>query len=297
VREEEVLAWLALGAAARSDGRPLLRPVSHAFVRGIDGAVVTFPPDQERPRLWLSAEDEQEREKQRSLARLPVMTCSTCGQHYFAHHAADFSFTRDTPEGGQAREDGRFWPAVTAASGGRRLVLVDRVISSDDDDDADHAPARTAPVFLCRKCGTMHPDLLDRCVECGEPGPLVRLLAIRQEEDAPGYLTRCVSCGHTGRSFGGTYREPARPIRAVTVSDVHVLAQDMLHNAERRRLLVFTDNRQDAAFQAGWMRDHARRFRLRALMAEFVPSEASESATSRRGSIAGWMKTTTSRGR
>jgi hypothetical protein len=28
---------------------------------------------------------------------------------------------------------------------------------------------------------------------------------------------------------------------------------------------VFADNRQDAAFQAGWMRDHARRFRLRAL--------------------------------
>jgi hypothetical protein len=40
----------------------------------------------------------------------------------------------------------------------------------------------------------------------------------------------------------------------------------MLHYAERRRLLVFADNRQDAAFQAGWMQDHARRYRLRALM-------------------------------
>ena len=36
----------------------------------------------------------------------------------------------------------------------------------------------------------------------------------------------------------------------------------------RPRLLVFCDNRQDAAFQAGWMKDHARRFRLRALMAD-----------------------------
>jgi hypothetical protein len=44
----------------------------------------------------------------------------------------------------------------------------------------------------------------------------------------------------------------------------------MLRHAERRRLLVFTDNRQDAAFQAGWMRDHARRFRLRAVMAEAI---------------------------
>jgi len=57
-------------------------------------------------------------------------------------------------------------------------------------------------------------------------------------------------------------------VRAVNVSDVHVLAQDMVHHAERRRLLVFADNRQDAAFQAGWMKDHARRFRLRRLMAD-----------------------------
>ena len=41
--EAEILAWLTLGAAARHEGRPLLRPVVHAFVRGISGAVVTFP--------------------------------------------------------------------------------------------------------------------------------------------------------------------------------------------------------------------------------------------------------------
>ena len=59
-----------------------------------------------------------------------------------------------------------------------------------------------------------------------------------------------------------------RPVRAVNVADVHVLAQDMVHHAERQRLLLFADNRQDAAFQAGWMKDHARRFRLRRLMAD-----------------------------
>lgn len=70
------------------------------------------------------------------------------------------------------------------------------------------------------------------------------------------------------RSFGSRYLEPARPLRAVAVADVHVLAQNVIQHASRRRLLVFADSRQDAAFQAGWMQDHARRFRLRALMAE-----------------------------
>jgi hypothetical protein len=44
----------------------------------------------------------------------------------------------------------------------------------------------------------------------------------------------------------------------------------MIQHAIRKRLLVFADNRQDAAFQAGWMQDHARRFRLRSLMFEQI---------------------------
>ena len=46
ISEEEILIWLALGAASRSDSRPLLRPVVHGFVRGVSGAVVTFPDQQ-----------------------------------------------------------------------------------------------------------------------------------------------------------------------------------------------------------------------------------------------------------
>jgi len=97
---------------------------------------------------------------------------------------------------------------------------------------------------------------------------MVQLYAVRQKKDNPGYLSSCLSCGANGRAMFSTYREPARPVRATNVADVHVLAQDMVHHSERPRLLVFCDNRQDAAFQAGWMKDHARRFRLRALMAD-----------------------------
>src|SRR3970282_811618 len=98
----------------------------------------------------------------------------------------------------------------------------------------------------------------------------LRLYAVQQKKENPGKLVTCLSCKAGGRSMGGSYREPARPLRAVPVADVHALAQSMLQHAERRRLLVFADNRQDAAFQAGWMRDHARRYRLRGLMAEII---------------------------
>lgn len=264
VPEEEVLLWLALGAAARDDGRPLLRPVVHAFVRGVGGAVVTFADGADDPVLWLSAEDAGGAGSGQR-ARLPVLSCTTCGQHYFEHHLEDFGLTDRAPSGGRTDGHRRHWrPLDAAQEDSRRVVLLDRSIG-DEGEDGD-APKDTVALALCRRCGTASLDT-EPCSQCGSGAP-VPLLVVRQKHDRPGKLTRCVSCGTSGRVVMGRYREPARPVRALAVADVHVLAQSLIQHAERRRLLVFTDNRQDAAFQAGWMQDRARRYRLRALMAE-----------------------------
>jgi ATP-dependent helicase YprA (DUF1998 family) len=268
VPEAEIIAWLALGAASRREGRPLLRPVVHAFVRGVGGAVVTFPQDHPGPKLWLSREDAASAGEQH--ARLSVTTCTTCGQHYFVHFVTDFSFTGKVPGGGEAVQERLVWKPMEEKAGGHRVVLLDRRVADDDDSDEGEEPRNSTTVHVCRWCGALHPKALQRCDGCGRPGALVPLFAVGQKEDSPGYLTSCVACQATGSARLGSYREPARPVRAQTVSDVHVLAQSMIQHAERRRLLVFADNRQDAAFQAGWMQDHGRRFRLRSLMHEQI---------------------------
>jgi hypothetical protein len=297
ITEAEILAWLTLAAAARRDGRPLLRPVVHGFVRGIPGAVVSFPGEMNEPRLWLAAEDEIEHggtttaeeaepSGEARSARLPVLTCTTCGQHYYEAHLEDFSFTGKRPGGGEPHGEGVVWRKLDEAREGKRVVLVDRLIGGDEHDAEDEGgpghgrrngnseaagvlERRTAPVHLCRYCGAAHERPGGDCLACGAPGPRIRLHAVRQKRDRPGVLTSCLSCNALGgRGGGGHYREPARPVRASNAADVHVLAQDMVQESERRRLLVFCDNRQDAAFQAGWMKDHARRFRLRSLMAD-----------------------------
>lgn len=272
VTEEEILIWLALGAAARQEGRPLLRPVIHTFVRGVGGAVVTFPPAQPGPQLYLSAEAVPAAFQQQRLYLLPVSTCTTCGQHYFIHHLADFTFTHKEPDGGQQVGQQRLWPPLDAAHGGKRVVLLDKLVTGDEDDD--DTPTRSAQGYLCRHCGTLHQETGDACANCGRPGALVTLYAVQSKENAVGYLSSCVACRARGGRRVGGYREPIRPVRAVTVSDVHVLAQNMIQYAERRRLLIFADNRQDAAFQAGWMQDHARRFRLRALLYEQMQGQS-----------------------
>ena len=268
VTEAEILAWLTLGAAARREQRPLLRPVVHGFVRGIGGAVVTFPEGEGGPKLWLAAEDEVDiRARDERHAHFPAMTCTTCGQHYFVTFLKDFTYTHAKPGGGELSGDGRYWEPLDKTLGGKRVVLVDRLLGASDEAEHDEH-ARMKSLHFCRHCGGAHPDAVDRCRHCGAAGEGVQLYAVQQKKDNPGVLASCFSCRTPGRRFGGHYREPARLVRATNVADVHVLAQDMVHHSERPRLLVFCDNRQDAAFQAGWMKDHARRFRLRALMAQ-----------------------------
>ncbi len=268
VTEEELLAYLTLGAASLKGGRPLLRPVVHGFIRGISGAVVTFPTGNEA-KLWLSSEDELVRDADADRVWRPkVFTCTTCGQHYYVNYLKDFLFTGGAPEGGQLGEGGvAYWEAADEKNGGKRVVLVDQIISQGDDEDLEEGE-RTHPLQFCRHCGSAAPDEFSRCIGCGSTSTPVRLYAIRATSKHPGNLSSCLSCGARGKPMGRRFREPIREVRAVNVSDVHVLAQDMVHHAERKRLLLFADNRQDAAFQAGWMKDHARRFRLRSLMAD-----------------------------
>ena len=44
---------------------------------------------------------------------------------------------------------------------------------------------------------------------------------------------------------------------------------------DHKKLIIFADSRQDAAFQAGWMQDHARRIRLRHMMHQVIAQDGS----------------------
>ena len=270
VSQEELLGWLTLGALARKDDRPLVRPVVHLFLRGVSGAVVTFD-ESSQPILHLAAEDDEEDEdEEHRKLRMPLMTCSTCGQHYLEHHLSDFTYLEPTREagGGTACSEGRYWESMDKSNGGNRVVFVDSLISEGEEEEEESLPNNRTQLYLCRHCGCAHDHSFSRCESCGSEGGEVKLWAIRQRDTSVGRLRRCLCCGSTGREYGGRLREPAKPVRATNVADVHVLSQNVVHHAERQRLLVFADNRQEASFQAGWMKDHARRFRLRSIIAE-----------------------------
>lgn len=278
----EVLAYLALGAFARRGDAPLLRPKLHMFVRGLEGAVVTFDGEPAVPVLHFSARDALGAGPGDRLPTgvFPLSVCRTCGQHYMTTHLHGYVVADGVPAGGEAVGETAYWAAVAdgEAEGAERVRFSDWFLAEGDpgEDDGNGARAkatarlnaRRSDAWLCRWCGAMHRDESGSCLNpaCSRPGLLVRVFLVLEEK---GF--RCLGCGARGGSRGGATSEPIRPLRASSVADVHILAQEMISAAgsdDERRLLIFADNRQDAAFQAGWMRDHARRYRLRYLLVE-----------------------------
>jgi len=280
----ELLTYLVLGAAAQKDGESLLRPKVHFFIRGLDEMVVALSGTDKSAsvELFLSLSDAKEKHAGRhDDSFFPVLTCRNCGQHFFEKFYQELELSWKGSlftgiEHGNAREDdaGRtnaFW-ATAPQDSGTRLLLTDRLL-----EEADGGPSTRSQkwprAFFCRQCGAMHRDPCQRCLAdgCEHKESLLPLIAFGDK------LSSCPSCGSASITIGGRVVEPARRVRAVTVADVHILAQAMINSAPEghKKLIIFADSRQDAAFQAGWMQDHARRIRLRHMMYQVIADSPS----------------------
>lgn len=273
----EFLCYLVLGAAAEKGGNPLLRPKVHYFVKGLEGAVINFVEAQSgnsfRADLSLSLTEALNKHTVAPTACLPVLVCKNCGQHYLQAHYRNFSVSDGQAKGGDAEGDNVFWEAGTDTAEGR-VLLTNRFISEIDDETGsagERLDRKRLQVFFCRYCGTLH-KAAGTCHQpkCKRPGSLVPLWSVLLNEAQK--LRICPCCGQRGNPTGERITEPIKPLRAVTVADVHILSQNMINAVPKpqQKLIVFSDNRQDAAFQAGWMQDHARRYRLRHLIYDFL---------------------------
>jgi hypothetical protein len=253
----EVLAVLTLGALAERDGEPLLRPKLHYFVQGYQGLYFSF---EDRDQLQLHFDRDQGQHETSSLL-FPLLLCRSCGQHY-TQVIAEVELVE------QVDGDLVSYRPVEAPEGfdrpgeNQRLVfLTDRLHTHQDDEE--EAPGMTA--FLCRFCGTLHPNGSSHCMnpKCQAGEPLIRVLYWEDE------LKRCAACG--GMNWGHTRLVTAT--RSAEVADVTILSQSMLAampEPKLQKLLIFADNRQDAAFQAGWMEERSKRFRMRHLLYQIL---------------------------
>lgn len=272
----ELLCYLALGAAAVKNNIPLLRPKIHYFVKGLEGAVLVFEKPvatgiESLPKLFLSKESAFEKMNVLDSAYFPLFVCKNCGQHYFEAYFNMLELHGNTVSGGQAEKKNVIWSPAGESSGSRAILTNRFVVELDEEEELQRLNQKRTEMSLCSYCGTLHRDFSDEChnPKCKQKNTLVKVWLMTKMDD--GILSSCPACNSSGKA-GGRRNAPIRPLKATTVSDVHILAQNMINNAnaENRKLIVFADSRQEAAFQAGWMLDHARRYRFRHIVFEIL---------------------------
>lgn len=277
----ELFIYLALGAFSEKEGNVLLKPKIHYFVKGLEGVVATFNDTNEgiKPVLSMNKEEATNKQGVNAEACFPTLVCSSCGQHYFEGYYEGFRIVDNNIVGAQMEGNNFiFEPADDSDSG--RAIFTNKFFSLEDEEYEELVEKKLFKkmdnLYLCRYCGTLHKAHAKECAnpKCRRSNGIIQVSVMKNLENNK--LLTCPCCGHKGIKKQDVIKyEAIRPLRATAVSDNHILAQNILNEitGENKKLIMFADNRQDAAFQAGWMRDRTRRYRFRHLVYEFLKAE------------------------
>ena len=245
-----VEAYLLVGSFGDDAEPPVLRPKLHTFFHGVYDVGLCM-----NPACRTLSTDGGDRCKCGSAVR-PAVLCRTCGQDF-----VKVRFNSEHPEQTVANDD--FLSDEETA-----FITPELVGERDegvDEDNAENSDEEAPPVR--RKRTTAAQRRLQRQHVDHVKGSVF---------DAPpeGVPAENMSLQHVMRGRGSTCpvcnsRYPRGDVltllRTGVASSVSVLGThhlDRVPDAERK-LLVFADNRQDAAHQAGYMTDRHRQFALR----------------------------------
>lgn len=268
---EKLDALVELGSGVHDDtGNPVLSARYHMFVRATEGAFVSFNDD--GPRIFLGR---HEMDPDTGRAVFEFGTCTRCGA---VHLAGDLE-TRHGKE--------FFVPAKAADRSINWLVLADDqgdiVIDEDEQTLSDDEPKKTksdpATRRLCTGCGLLADSAATVCPSCngGE------MLLVREHPRAKRVMTRCTECGTQSRQGVRRLRTDVNAAPAVVTTALYQHlpeaegeAGDLVGGG--RKLLMFSDSRQSAAFAAPYLdrtytRMLERRYLTRALRNPAIAGE------------------------
>jgi very-short-patch-repair endonuclease len=256
VGEKLIAAYLQLASFGDDTEGPLLRPKLHTFFHGVYDVGLCMNPGCRK----LIAGGAESCPDCGSAVR-PAVLCRTCGQDF-----VKVRFEPDAPEQTVANEDflsDDHTAFITPALVGERDDEADDAADSDADEASPQARTRIA---RGSRTGAARAQMIQQWVDHGTG----RVFGERPD-DVP---SENLSLQHVLRRRGTTCPvcnsrytrgDVLSLLRTGVASSVSVLSTHHLDEIpeDQRKLLVFADNRQDAAHQAGYMSDRQRQFALR----------------------------------
>lgn len=260
----EVEAYLLVGSVGEESDPPHLRPKLHIFFHGIYDVALCLNPECRA----LVPQGGSECPRCGAVAR-PAALCRTCGQDFV-------KVVLPTEPGAPTEGTADFFSGESTAFLTPKLHELPASESEGDEPEEESEAEKKSKrssvgkkpekVRFCSHCGRLF-DGKNAALECPLcKQPTHELLLFR------GKLSKCPTCGDVY-----TRGDIVTPLRTGTASTVSVLATHHLDDfqGEDRKLLVFADNRQDVAHQAGYSSDRHRAIALRhGVLAEVREAEA-----------------------
>ncbi len=245
---EKLDSLVQLGSSIQdAAGHPVLSARYHLFVRATEGAFVSFNDD--GPHIFLAR---HEVDPSTGRAVFEFGTCTRCGAVHLA--------------GELDHRDGReyFLPSKKADSSVNWLVLADEegeVLLDEDEltlaeDEAKSAKSDPATGRLCTGCGLLADAAATTCPspDCGGG----KLLTVREHPRSTRIMTRCTECGAQSRQGIRRLRTDVNAAPAVVTTALYQQLPEAGDQAADqvgggRKLLMFSDSRQAAAFAAPYL--------------------------------------------
>ena len=249
------LVNIAVWARPERESLPLLPARYHLFVRAPEGIFVSFFPE---PKIFLERHELTEE----GYAVFDLASCRRCGQEYLVGHIVEGKLKHAFSEIDVPRKTRYF------------LLWKDNVKLEEDEDEEVAVPEEIAEKgkvwSLCVKCGAIWDGKVPTC-DCNHEGNAIQSLVEITPKN--GILNKCQLCGlrsiNIVREFVFQQDAPAA-----------VLATALFQNLkkkelEEKRILIFSDSRQDAAFFAPYLDHTYKRILFRRLTIEALQQHKS----------------------
>jgi len=245
------LVNIAVWARPDRESLPLLPARYHLFVRAPEGIFVSFYPEL---RIFLERREKTEE----GYAVFDLASCRRCGQEYLVGDIVDEKLKHSFSEIDTPRKNRYF------------LLWKEETHLEEDEDEEVAVPeeiAKKGKIWkLCVKCGAIWEEGGGPICDCDhESGTIRTLIEIETKE---GVLNKCYLCGlrsiNIVREFIFQQDAPAA-----------VLATALFQNLQKRepkdrKILAFSDSRQDAAFFAPYLDFTHKRILFRRLIIEAI---------------------------
>ncbi len=287
------LVDLAVRARPGPEEGPLLPTRYHLFARALEGAFICLNEAAHRPGGVAAGKpflflNRQERCPHCGARVFEMATCPRCGTAYLVGRVSESHLYQPT-----LQDEMNPWLSYFILTEGIPPLDEDEAVAAGQSPEALEEEG-AEPHILCLGCGALAPaqQKSPRC-SCPLGTPTLRVHRIQRRPGTPA-LTYCPACGARSPS-GVVYRFLTgrdAPVSVLATTLYQLLppeegpAQDL--PGAGRKLLTFSDNRQDAAFFAPYMeRTYGRILRRRLIMKALLEDEGGRSGRLRLDDLAG----------